>query len=134
MTDEHFILTIVIARPGSRQQSLCVLIHTLTDINMVLALDNYLDTLRLISLIEKKNITILVLIDSPRLNGSTEIGVKLIKEKSPTTRCILLAEQPKFEEIYKAYGADAVLVDNFSAVQFLAVVQDWLPDPNAPAI
>ena len=124
---DPFTMTIIISRPGSRQQSLNIMLRTIPEINLVISLDNYLDALKLINIIEGKGLNIVTLIDGQRLNESVEVGVKLLKEKTIQTYCVVLSEQPKYEEVYKSCGADVVLLEDFSALRFREIIQGLLP-------
>jgi hypothetical protein len=112
-------MTVAIIKPGTRRQSICSLLRSISEIQFTYAVDSFSEAAQAISVINSRKI--LLLIDSQSVNGGLEAGIRQIKKISPRVSCILLIEQPKYEAASKIEGADAVLLEGFSATSFLDV-------------
>lgn len=119
-----FYLIFIISTSGTRRQGICAMIRCIPEAKIIYTVDDFHDVLRLIDI--TRNQAPIIVIDSRSVSGEIGTALELFKIKAPQSRCILLVEQPRDQEVFQNRGADAVLLEGFSAVQFRAASRGYL--------
>jgi hypothetical protein len=119
-----FYLIFIISASGPRRQGICAMIRSIPEAKIIYTVDDFKDVLRLIDI--TRNHAPIIVIDSRSVSGEIDTALGLLKLKAPESRCILLVEQPRDQEAFQNRGADAVLLEGFSDMQFRAASRGYL--------
>jgi DNA-binding NarL/FixJ family response regulator len=117
---------LIVARPGSLRDVLCVLLQTMPQIQTVDLASDVSSALEAAA----GHRLILVLTDASPSNGrdTASTAVRMIKAREPATRCLVLADDVHQRQAVESAGADVALVKGFPAGELLEVIEGLLPE------
>ncbi len=114
---EHHIVVLIVTRPGRFQQSLIALLTTMPQIGTIDA-DPDLSALKMYA----ERPPDLVLLDTDLPGDGVQTTLRQIKIQWPQTRCIVLADDVRRQQMARAAGADDVLLKGFPAAQLFTTI------------
>lgn len=114
--------TLIVARPGRLREALNALLAAVSQLEIVDQADDGFSAMKIVT--ERR--PTLVLLDSTLPDDEVKAMVSQIKAKWPQTRCLVLADTPRQQQIAESTGADAVLLKGYPATSLVANIEKLL--------
>jgi DNA-binding NarL/FixJ family response regulator len=113
---------LIVARPGRLRDALRALLATLPQLEIVGQADNGFSALKLVA--ERR--PSLILLDTTLLDDEVKALVSQVKANWPQTRCLVLADNSRQQQVAKSAGADEVLLKGYPAANLLTNIEKLL--------
>jgi len=113
---------LIVARPGRVRDGLQALLTTVPQIGTVDLADDGPSALRMV----RRRHPALVLLDINLHDDEVSTLLRQIKARWPQTRCLVLADSVRLQQMARDAGADSVLLKGFPAAQLFATIEGLL--------